>query len=91
MTVPEKISPPIPIAGPANLWNAKRGCREINSKPKPLNTCRHSTVSEFLDVLLTTYCIIRCCLERLDIFIGYTPSFLETMRTKSAGHHAHGG
>ena len=32
----ENMSPPRAIAGPANLWVAKRGCDETSRRPRPL-------------------------------------------------------
>lgn len=40
--LPENISPPAAIAGPANLWVEKRGCMDTRSSASPLKTYRKS-------------------------------------------------
>lgn len=40
--LPEKTTLPRAMAGPANRWAAKRGCRDISINPRPLKICNKS-------------------------------------------------
>lgn len=56
--LPEKIAPPIPMAGPANRWAANRGWRDTRRRASPLKISRPGyKVSEHPVVTLLALCL----------------------------------